>query len=197
MNPSSVHHPQTNGQVESSNKNILDSLKKRLDDSKGLWVEELPSTLWAIRTTAHSGTRDTPFNLTFGADAVIPVEIGINSIRVSHYDQNQNEANLRVNLDLLEEIREEAVTKAAARQRVVAQYFNKKVKPKVFEEGDLVLRNCRASRPVGEHRKLSPTWEGPYMVSSVIGKGAYRLQTIEGREIANTWNAEHLTKYYC
>ena len=128
---------------------------------------------------------------------MIPVEIGINSIRVSHYNQEQNEANLRVNLDLLEEIREETVTKAAARQRVVAQYFNQKVKPKVFEVGDLVLRNCRASRPVGEHRKLSPTWEGPYLVSSVVGKRAYRLQTMEGKEIANTWNAQHLKKYYC
>ena len=168
-----------------------------MDDAKGLWVEELSSTLWAIRTTTHSETRDTPFNLTFGADAVIPVEIGINSIRVSHYDQGHNEANLRVNLDLLEEIREKAVTKAAARQSVVAQYYNQKVKPKVFEEGDLVLRHYRASRSVGEHRKLSPTWEGPYLISSVVGKGAYRLQTLEGKKIANTWKAQHLRKYYC
>ena len=83
MNPSSVCHPQTNDQVESTNKNILNSLKKRLDDAKGLWVEELPSTPWAIRTTTHSGTRDTPFNLAFGTDAVIPVEIEINTLRVS------------------------------------------------------------------------------------------------------------------
>ena len=165
-----------------------------MDDAKGLWVEELPSTLWVIRTTAHLGTRDTPFNLTFGADAVIPVEIDINSIRVSHYNQEQNETNLRVNLDLLEEIRENAVTKAAARQRVVAQYYNQKVKPKVFEEEDLVLRHCRASRPVGEHRKLSPTWEGRYLIFSMVGKGAYRLQTLEGKEIAHTWNADHWRK---
>ena len=45
MNPSSVYHPKTNDQVESSNKSILESLKKRLDDAKSLWVEELPSTL--------------------------------------------------------------------------------------------------------------------------------------------------------
>ena len=51
---------------------------------------------------------------------MIPVEIGINSIRVSHYNQEKNKTNLRVNLDLLEEIREEAVIKVAARQRVVA-----------------------------------------------------------------------------
>ena len=48
MNPSSVCHLQSNGQVESANKNILNSLKKRVDDAKGLWVEELSSTLWAI-----------------------------------------------------------------------------------------------------------------------------------------------------
>ena len=71
MSPYLVCYPQTNGQVESSNKNILESLKKQLDDAKGLWVEELPSTLWTIRTTAHSGTRDTPFNLAFGSDAII------------------------------------------------------------------------------------------------------------------------------
>ena len=73
--------------------------------------------MWAIRTTAHSGTRDTLFNLEFGSDAVIPVEIGINSMRVLHFDAEQNNANLRANLDLLEKIREEANVKTAARQK--------------------------------------------------------------------------------
>ena len=94
-------------------------------------------------------------------------------------------------------MRECASVKAAARQRSVAQHFNKQVKVRLFEERDLVLRNCQASRPVGEQRKLSPTWEGPYLVFFVIGKGAYRLQTIDGKEISNTWNAQHLKKYYC
>ena len=63
-------------------------------------------TLWVIQITVHSRTRDTPFNLAFGSDVVIPVEIGINSLRVAHFDLEQNESNLRANLDLLEEIRE-------------------------------------------------------------------------------------------
>ena len=168
-----------------------------MDDAKGLWVEKLPSTLWAIRTTAHSGTRDTPFILAFETDVVIPVEIDINTFRVSHYDSRQNEVNIRANLDLLEEMKEDAGVKAAARQRSVAQHFNKRVKARLFKEGDLVLRNCQVSRPVGEQRKLSPTWEGPYLVSFVIGKRAYKLQTIDGKEIPNTWNAQHLKKYYC
>ena len=98
----------------------------------------------------HTQERETPFNLAFGIDAVIPVEISINTLRVSHYNSDQNEANLRANLNLLEEITKEASVKAAARQRVVAQYFNKQVKARIFEEGDLVLRNCRGSRPTGE-----------------------------------------------
>ena len=86
-------------------------------------------------------TRDTPFNLAFGSDVIIPVEIGINSLRIAHYDSEQNEANLRANQDLLEKIREEASIKAVARQKRVVQYFNKQVKAKTFEEGDLVLKN--------------------------------------------------------
>ena len=115
LSPSSVRYPQTNGQVESANNNILKSLKKRLNDSKGLWVEELPSTLWTIRIIVHSETSDTLFNLKFGSDAIIPVEIGINSLRVAHFDPEQNEPNLRANLDLLEEVRKKASVKAATR----------------------------------------------------------------------------------
>ena len=189
MSLSSVCHPQTNDKVESSNKNILESLKKRLDDAKGLWVEELPNTLWAIWIIAHSGTTDTPFNLAFGSDAVISVEIGINSLPVIYFDSEQNKANLLANLDLLEEIKEEASVKAAAKQRRVAQYYNKQVKIKAFEKEDLVLRNCRASWPIVDQRKLLPTWEGPHLVSFVIGNKAYRLQTIEGKQIPNAWNA--------
>ena len=86
ISPSSVYHPHINGQVELANKNILESLKKRLDNAKGLWVEELLSSFWVIKTTMHSGIKDTPFNLAFGSDAIILVEIGINSLCVAHFD---------------------------------------------------------------------------------------------------------------
>nr|XP_025679195.1 uncharacterized protein LOC112779163 [Arachis hypogaea] len=73
---SSVEHPQTNGQVEFANKVILLGLKKRLDNKKGVWADELASVLWSYQTTEQSSTGETPFRLTFGVDAVIPVEIG-------------------------------------------------------------------------------------------------------------------------
>ena len=69
-------YPQGNGQVETVNKVIVNGLKKILDDAKGKWVEELPHVLWTYRTTPRKSTRDTPFSMMFGAEAVIPLENG-------------------------------------------------------------------------------------------------------------------------
>ena len=142
----------------------------------------------------HSRTKDTPFNLAFGSDAITLVEIRINSLRIAHFDPKQNESNLQANLDLLEKIRQDASVKTVVRKRQVAQYYNKQVKVKNFEERDLVLRNFRASRPVKEHRKLSPTWEGPYLVTAIVENGKDKLQTLEGKEILNAWNCTKIEK---
>jgi len=71
----SVEHPQTNGQVESTNRILLRGLKRRLEKAKGTWVEEVPRIVWAYHTTPQTSTMETPFNLVYGSDAVIQVEI--------------------------------------------------------------------------------------------------------------------------
>ena len=101
-----------------------------MDDAKGLWVEKLSSTLWAIKITIHSGTRDTPFNLAFRSDTVILVEIGINTFLVKHFDPKENQTGIRANLDLLEEVKEDASLKAVKRQRQLTQYSIKGLKLK-------------------------------------------------------------------
>ena len=63
-------YPQGNGQAEAVNKVIVSRLKKRLDDAKGRWVEELPHVLWIYRTTPRRSTGETPFSMTYGAEAV-------------------------------------------------------------------------------------------------------------------------------
>jgi len=69
----SVKHPQTNGQVESANQVLLRVLERRLD--KANWAEKVPRIVWAYHTTPQSTTRETPFSLVYGSDAMIPVEI--------------------------------------------------------------------------------------------------------------------------
>ena len=58
-------YPQRNGQAEAVNKVIVNRLKKRLDDAKGKWVEELPHVLWTYITTPCRSTRETPFSMTY------------------------------------------------------------------------------------------------------------------------------------
>jgi hypothetical protein len=65
-----------NGQVEIINKAIFKIIKKKLEDRKGAWVDELHETLWAYRTTKQTLTRDTLIGLAFGNEVVIPVEVG-------------------------------------------------------------------------------------------------------------------------
>ncbi|KAL5581178.1 hypothetical protein UlMin_013620 [Ulmus minor] len=72
----SVAHPQSNGQVEAVNKTIKRNLERKLEGLKNAWVDELPRVLWAYRTTSRTATDETPFSMTYGTEAVLPVEVG-------------------------------------------------------------------------------------------------------------------------
>jgi len=71
----SVKHPETNGQVELANRELLRGLNRRLEKENITWSEEVPIILWAYHTTPQSTTKETPFSLVYGTDAMIPVEI--------------------------------------------------------------------------------------------------------------------------
>ncbi len=73
-----------------------------------MWVEKLPSVLWAYRITFRNPTKETPFKLTFGIEAVIPIEIGLTTLRTTFHIEEENEGLLQLNLDLLDEVREKA-----------------------------------------------------------------------------------------
>ena len=108
---------------------------------------------------------------------------------MAHLNSQDNDASIRANLDLLEETKEIVSLKTIARQRQVTQYYNKRVKIRRFEEGDVVLKTCQASRLARELKKLSHNWEGPYLVSVIVGQETYKLQHNDGNEISRTWNA--------
>jgi hypothetical protein len=110
----SVYHPQANDEVENANRTILDGLKKRLEGAKGNWSDILPTVLWAYRTTHRTTTRETPFSLAYGTEAVIPTEVYEPTLRTEVCDEEENTANLLNNLDLLEEKRDKALLRSEA-----------------------------------------------------------------------------------
>ena len=87
----------------------MSGLKKRLDDTKGKWVEELSHVLWTYRTTPHRSTGKTPFSMSHGAEVVIPLEIGFPMLRTNSFTPSSNNGLLEKSLDLIEEHRENAM----------------------------------------------------------------------------------------
>ena len=106
-------YPQGNGQEKAVNKVIVNGLKKRLDDAKGKWMEELPYVLWTYRTTPYRSTGETPFSMTYGAEAVIPLETGFPTSRTSSFNPSDNDEQLTKSLDLIEEKRENVMVQLA------------------------------------------------------------------------------------
>ena len=111
---SSPTYPHGSGQTESSNKTILNEIKKRLEKANGRWVEELSNVLWTFRTTPRNSTRETPFSLTYGVEAVIPLETGLPTLRTEEFDLENNEHTLAKDLDLTQERRDLAMIRLAS-----------------------------------------------------------------------------------
>ena len=86
----STAHPEGNGQAKAANKLVLNALQKDLEGARGKWPQLLPKALWAVWTTVRWPTSETPFALTYGLEALAPVEIGLPIVLVVTYDQTQN-----------------------------------------------------------------------------------------------------------
>ncbi|XP_074351941.1 uncharacterized protein LOC141691097 [Apium graveolens] len=132
--------------------------------------------------------------LAYGAEAVVPLEITHGSPRVESYDTETNEEGIKLALNLIDEVRDEANARNAEHRRRASLYYNGWVKERFFQQKDLVLRKIEASG-VAERGKLAPNWEGPYKVRKILGRGSYKLETLNGDEVSRTLHASDLKIY--
>jgi len=159
-----VARPQTNGQVESANKQILNGLKKRLDAAKGSWADELPAILWSIRTIEKSATGETPFMLVYGSKVVLPIELAICNHIVTTFQTTQNNQALREALHLLLLVRGDAYLCEEVAKARMARFYNRRVKECRLAIGDLALRKMKTIGKGASQGKLTPNSEGPYII---------------------------------
>jgi hypothetical protein len=198
MKYASVAHSRANGQVESANGMILEALRKKVFDKNekfaGKWIKELLYVVWSLRTQSSRALHgNTPLFMVYGSEAVLPADLRFGAPRLVFESIAEAEATRLEHIDVLEEERLNIVIQSARYQQTLRRYHDKAIRHRSFVVGDLVLRRILMGE--GWH-KLSPLWEGPFVVAEVTRPGSYRLTQMDGTEIGNSWNIEHLRKFY-
>ncbi|XP_024200480.1 uncharacterized protein LOC112203790 [Rosa chinensis] len=197
---SSPYYAQSNGQAEASNKIIITLLKKMLEANPRQWHETLYETLWAYRTSKRNPTATTPYALMFGHDAVLPLEVNVQSLRVQEQHhligEDYVQAMWQEHEDLSEK-RLEALDSLVMEKQRVARAYDKRTRGRNYSEGELVWK---AVLPLGEkldgRGKWTPRWEGPYIIYKILGKGAFHLKDLDGDVHHNPINGRYLKKYF-
>ena len=134
--------------------------------------------------------------MTYGAEAVIPFEIGFPTLRTSLFNPNDNDEHLKRSLDLVEEKRESAMVQLAYYQQKLKQGYDANVKLRPLTPDDLVLRKVMGTAKNPAWGKLGPNWEGPYRITSEAGIGAYFLENLDEHVVPHPWNVNNLKSYY-
>ena len=117
--------------------------------------------LWAHRTTRKSATQETIYALAFGIEAVAPVEVKLKSLRIEFVSAEHNEEVLRPNLDILEEKREQVLKRIEDYHRKTARYYDRRVKPRRYKPGDLVLKKFCQQGKTPHMGSWDPIGKGP------------------------------------
>ena len=139
--------------------------------------------------------------MVYGAKMVLPSDIRHDSPRVVAYVEVDNETTHQNTLDVLDEECDLVAAHSAIYQQDPHRYHGRRVRNQTFQEGDLVLRLIQDQ--TGMH-KLSPPWEGPFVVSKNLNNGSYYLIDIHEKKDSRTseeetnrpWNIAQLRPYY-
>ncbi|KAK1619207.1 hypothetical protein QYE76_024724 [Lolium multiflorum] len=197
---SSPYYAQANGQAEASNKSLIKLIKRKIDEHPKRWHEVLSEALWAYRMSCHGAIKTSPYQLVYGQEAVLPWEIKAGSRRITFQNDLTAEEYAALMSDSIEdatELRLWSLEKIKENKAKVARAYNKKVKPKEFQVGDLVWE---AVLPLGTKDKMygkwSPNWHGPYKVVQVLKGNAYMLEQLDGVKFPVAVNGQHLKKYF-
>ena len=134
------------------------------------------SALWAYRTTIKTSTIFTPFQLVYGLEATLPIECEIPSLKlvVELLPNTTIDEEILLYLNKLDETRHDASLANGTHKRRMKFQYDRSVQPHSFNEGDMVLTYDQKPDTLGAG-KFESMWHGPYIVSHILEKGAYRL----------------------
>ena len=102
---------------------------------------------------------------------------------MENYDEDKNEEAMRLQLDIVDEVRATTEQRMARYQNLMVKHYNSNVRHQDFQVGDLVLRKVLGATRDPSQGKFGSNWEGPYRITSWQRKGTYHLETLDGRRL--------------
>ena len=136
--------------------------------------------------------------MVYGTEVVIPAEVEIPSLRTIVEAQIEDIEWVKSRLEQLELIEEKRLSSICfgqLYQQRMAWAYNKKVRPRNFEVGQLVVKRILPHQDEAKG-KFAPNRQGPYVINQVLFKGALQLADMEGKAIDTIVNADSIKRYY-
>jgi len=195
---STTYYPQGNGLNESSNKRLINIIKKVLEENKTNWHKKLVNALWADRLTTKRSIGTSPYELVYGMEARFPSSLGIPVIKLLQEIQAEpNDIQRRINQTIhLQQTREEVYHRNQVLQEKLKKMFDKRTKAEDLFIGDKVLRWDSKRKDKGKHGKFDFLWKGLFVIQVVHGNNTYFLKSLDGTEAEDGPVNGRMLKHY-
>jgi hypothetical protein len=193
---STACHPQTNGQAETSNRQLKGILKKTIEKGGKDWSKKLDGALWVYRTAFKTPIGMTTYQFVYGKACHLPVELEHKAywaIKEMNLDLDVAVIKWRIQISELKEMRLKAYENASIYKERIKRWYDKRLKNKELKEGDKVLLYNSRFKTFGKG-KLQSKWDGPYVVHSVLSNRAVTIMDVKGDQFMV--NGQRLKVYY-
>eukprot|EP00253_Pinus_taeda_P019486 PITA_19486 len=154
---STTYHPQGNGLAESSNKSLVNIIKKLLEMNKKSWHKRLVNAPWEDRVSKKKSIGTSPFELVYGVDIVFPTSLAAPT-------------------------REEVFQNTSKLQEKIKKIYDRKAKVDKFQLDDVVLKWDARNEEKGKHGKFENLWKGPFKIATYRGQNAFLLKEMNGED---------------
>lgn len=199
MGHSTAYYPQGNGLAESSNKSLVNIIKKLLETNKKSWHKKLVSALWANRVSQKKYIGMSPFNLVYGVDTVFLTSLAVPVVKILQEDGSEDyHLQRRINQMIhLQQTREEFFQNTFRLQERIKKIYYRKAKANKFQIEDIVLKWDTRNEDKGKHGKFDNLWKGPFRIATYRGQNSFLLKEMSGENCpGGLVNGRVLKRYY-
>eukprot|EP00253_Pinus_taeda_P035690 PITA_35690 len=195
---STAYYPQGNGLAESSNKSLINIIKKVLEENKKNWHKKLVNALWADRLTTKRSIGFNPYELVYGLEAKFPSSLGVPVMKLLHESQAEpNDMQRRVNqIICLQQTKDQVYSKVQVLQEKLKKAFDRKTKAEDFSTGDKVLKWDSRREDKGKHGKFDSLWRGPFIIQAVQRNNTYFLKNLDETDLNECPVNGRMLKHY-